>query len=208
MVSLRELWESDLDGNISDDQWSGILNLVHTSSFCARHGLLQCKVLHRAHFTNAKLAKIFPGRSDACNRCNQSPADHLHMFLTCPRLHKFWSDIFGTIEQAFNAKIDPNPMTALFSLPPSENMPINICRVIFFTTLPARRSILLKWKHASPPTHDQWVRDVLQCLQMEKLRFTLKGSLKSFRTTWDPLLDLIKELPITSDAGAVPQVAV
>lgn len=200
MVPLKELWERDLGSNISDDQWSDVLNLVHTSSICARHGLLQCKVLHRAHFTNAKLAQMFPDRSDACNRCNQSPADHLHMFWTCPRLDTFWSDIFGTIEQAYNTKINPNPMTALFGLPPSENMPITIRRVIAFTTLLARRSILLKWIHASPPTHDQWIRDVLQCLQMEKLRFSLKGSLKSFRTTWDPLLGLIKELPITSDA--------
>ena len=202
MVPLKELWEGDLNSNISDNQWSDILDLVHTSSICARHGLLQCKVLHRAHFTNAKLAKIFPDRSDACNRCNQSPADHLHMFWTCPKLHTFWSDIFGTIEQAFSTKIDPNPLTALFGLP-SSDMPSPIRRVIAFATLLARRSILLKWKHTSPPTHDQWIQNVLQCLQLEKLRFSLKGSLKSFRTTWEPLMVHIKELTSTPDTDDV-----
>uniref|UniRef100_A0A667XM65 AIG1-type G domain-containing protein n=1 Tax=Myripristis murdjan TaxID=586833 RepID=A0A667XM65_9TELE len=42
--------------------------LVHSSSICTRHGLLQCKVIHKVHFTNARLAKIFPNQSDACKR--------------------------------------------------------------------------------------------------------------------------------------------
>ncbi len=64
-VSLRESWEHDLGISITDDQWGDILNLVHSSSICVRHGLLQCKVLYRAHLTNAKLAKKIPDMSDA-----------------------------------------------------------------------------------------------------------------------------------------------
>ncbi len=79
--SLKQTWEQDLGIDISEDQWKNILGLIHSSSICARHALKQCKVLHRA-----KLAKIFPNRSDACNRCKQSPADHLHMFWSCLRL--------------------------------------------------------------------------------------------------------------------------
>lgn len=78
-ISLKDLWEQDLGTVITDNQWRSILKLVHSSSICARHGLLQCKVLHRAHLTSAKLAKIYSNHSDACNRCRQSPADHLHM---------------------------------------------------------------------------------------------------------------------------------
>lgn len=78
-ISLKDLWEQDLGTVITDNQWRSILKLVHSSSICARHGLLQCKVLHRAHLTNAKLANIYSNHSDACNRCRQSPADHLHM---------------------------------------------------------------------------------------------------------------------------------
>lgn len=40
---------------------------MNSSSICAWHGLLQCKVLHKTHFTNPKLARITSDRSDACN---------------------------------------------------------------------------------------------------------------------------------------------
>ncbi len=99
-LHLKQIWEQDLGIDIPEDQWKNILGLIHSLSICARHALIQCKVLHRAHFTNAKLAKIFPNRSVACNRCKQSPADHIHMFWSCPRLMDYWSDIFRTLSQA------------------------------------------------------------------------------------------------------------
>ncbi len=52
---FKEIWEQDLSIPISDEQWSYILYWVHSSSICARHGLIQCKVLYRAHLTNAQL---------------------------------------------------------------------------------------------------------------------------------------------------------
>ena len=41
----KHLWEQDLGINFEDDQWDKILELVHNSSVCARHGLIQCKSL-------------------------------------------------------------------------------------------------------------------------------------------------------------------
>lgn len=202
-TSVKESWEGELGVDISDIKWRDILHLVQTSSICARHSLMQCKVLHRAHFTNAKLARIFPLRGDACNRCKQSPANHTHMFWSCPSLKAFWSSIFNTLEQALNTPIPLNPLTALFGVPPTQNMPTTTQRVIAFTTLLARRAILLKWKHVSPPTHDRWIQDLLQCINLEKIRFSLQGSLTLFHKTWTPLLLLINDLTINPDADEV-----
>ena len=199
-ISPKNVWEKDLGVDITDVQWRDILKRIHSSSICARHGLLQWKVLHRAHFTNAKLAKIYPSHSDACNRCKQSPADHVHMFWSCPRLTNFWSNIFQTLKQALNTNLEPNPLTALFGLPLPKNRPVSTQRVMAFTTLLARRAILLKWKHISPPTHNSWIREILQCLKLEKLRFSQKGSLTAFHKTWDPLLAYISNsLNVTPD---------
>ena len=149
---------------ISDDHWARILDRVHSSSICAGHGRLQCKVLHKAHFTNARLAKIFPNRSDACERCRQSPAGHVRMFWTCPQLTSFWSNIFDTLNQVLNCNLGPNPLTALFGITPDLCLPATSQCVIAFTTLLARRAILLKWKQASPD--DRWIQDVLLCIEI------------------------------------------
>ncbi len=202
-VSLRESWEHDLGISITDDQWGDILNLVHSSSICARHGLLQCKVLYRAHLTNAKLAKKFPDRSDACHRCKQSPANHLHMFWSCPQLTDFWSNVFDTLNNALNIDLDPNPLTVLFGISSRPDLTISSRQVIAFTTVLARRAILLKWKHVIPPSHDMWIREIFCCIKLEKLRFLLSGSLKSFHKTWKPFLDHIKGLPCSPDTSTI-----
>lgn len=192
--SLKQTWEQDLGFDISEDQWKDILDLIHSSSICARHALIQCKVLHRAHYTNAKLAKIFSNISDECNRCKHSPADHLHMFWSCPRLTDYWSDIFRTISQALNLTIAPDVLTVLFGLSPTSITSSTMRGVIAFTTLLARRAILLKWKHVSPPSYEDWAREVLHCIQLEKIRFSYKGSLSSFYKTWNPILSIIRQV--------------
>lgn len=185
--TFKDIWEQDLGVSITEDLWHNILNQVHSSSICARHGLIQCKILFRAHLTNAQLANIFPDRSAACNRCKQSPANHLHMFWTCPKLATFWSYLFETLKKALNINIVPDPFLALFGVSPMPDLMARDRKVMAFTTILARRAILLKWKHPSPPSHDRWIQDIFYCVGLEKLRCSLSGSLKSFYKTWDPL---------------------
>lgn len=176
-ASFKTSWEQDIGVVMSKESWDKILHLVHSASICARHGLLQCKILFKAHYTNAILAKIFPDKNSECNRCHQAPANHLHMFWTCSQLSTFWSDIFKSLSEIFQIPINLDPLTALFGLPQNPNIPLNIKRAIAFTTLQARRSILLKWKRASPPTHNKWIQEIFSCLKLKKKQYSLKGSL-------------------------------
>lgn len=124
---------------------------MHSSSPCARHGLVQFKVLHRLHFTNSKLAKIYPNISPVCGRCSQSPATTAHMFWLCPKL-EFWKKIFESYKQIYGIPIDPDPLMGIFGVV-TEGIDLrkDIQSVIAFTTLLARRLILFKWKRVDPP---------------------------------------------------------
>ena len=196
----RAAWESDLSIALTDKQWSSALSLVHTSSICARHGLLQCKILHRIHYTNAKLARIYPAVNDACNRCNQSPATHCHMFWSCPKLTTFWQNIFNTISGAYGQTVLPNPISAIFGSPSDIDLPAVVKRVLSFSTLLARRLILLDWKLPCPPSYNRWIRDVLYNLKLEKLRFSLNGSTKKFYNIWLPFLIFVDSPGVPLDA--------
>lgn len=92
--NIKSSWEKELGEEISREQWEEVLKRVHASSICARHGLLQCKLIHRAHWTKARLSKIYQDVNPSCVRCNQTPANHVHMFWRCPSLVDFWKDIF------------------------------------------------------------------------------------------------------------------
>lgn len=44
LQDVRKLWENDLGEEMTDDQWETVLKLIHSSSPCARHSLIQLKV--------------------------------------------------------------------------------------------------------------------------------------------------------------------
>ncbi len=48
------------------------------------------------------------------------------------------------------------------------NLSVTVQKALAFTTLLARRLILLKWKHVSPPSFDTWLKEVFTCNKLEK----------------------------------------
>lgn len=167
---VKNSWQSDLGRDFTDIEWAGMLDKVHSSSPCARHALIQFKILHRLHFTNSKLARIYPTISPACIRCKHSPATTAHMFWSCPKLEVFWKDIFKSFSDIYDVSIDPDPLLAVFGTSPESTvLTVGMCNVIAFTTLLARRLILFHWKKTEPPTHNRWVKEVMCYIQLEKI---------------------------------------
>lgn len=163
-----------------------VLRWVHSSSISARHGLLQCKILHRYHLTKVRLSRIYGDVDPVCDRCHQYPATYFHMFWTCPSLHNFWLEIFNTISQITSVSVTPSAITALFGVtltPAISNYEKNF---VAFVTHLARRLILIKWKSPTAPTHHSWIRDIFYFVNMEKIRYTMRGSSANFKRTWGP----------------------
>ena len=145
--------------------------------------------LNRVHLTKAKLARIYPNTDPTCDRCKHAPATLIHMFWTCSTLRTFWLAIFKSLSEVFSMVIDPHPLIALFGVRPGDCIwPLNMHNVVAFTTLLARRQILLNWKSAKPPSHTRWIRDIMFHLKLEKIKFTLKGNKDKFNKVWMPFL--------------------
>ena len=89
--AVQSAWEESLNVKLTEQQWESVLSLIHLSSIFSLHRLIQCKVFFRTYYTSARLAKIYPSVSDACGRCDFSPANHVHMFWSCAKLVSFWS---------------------------------------------------------------------------------------------------------------------
>lgn len=134
----------------------------------------------------------------SCPRCKGQPADHIHMFWSCPALSIFWPNIFDAFTKIFGKKVCPSPISAIFGISPL-TLPSNAHNVIAFTTLIARRSILLNWKRQSPPSFKRWIRETMYFLKLEKIRFTLKRTTQQFLETWNPFLNYFEELQISLD---------
>ena len=116
LIKIRQEWENELGIQFEDSWWVRAKLQVNYSSSCARLNLIQYKVLHRIHFSKAKLAKFFPGTSDACNRCAFVPSDLAHTFWLCSKLTGFWKNFFKIISKVLDIDIHC-PLIAIFGVP-------------------------------------------------------------------------------------------
>ncbi len=62
-------WSKDLNIETDAETWQLVLKRVHNSSVCARHGVLQCKVVYGVHWSKSKLARMFPNIDPCCDKC-------------------------------------------------------------------------------------------------------------------------------------------
>lgn len=68
--------------------------------------------------------------------------------------------------------------------------------MLAFSTLLARRRILLEWKSAHPPKSSSLMKDLILFLKLEKIKYCIRGSTQKFYETWSPLLSYFEKLDI------------
>ena len=69
--------------------------------------------------------------------------------------------------------------------------------MVTFVTLLARRLICLNWKQVQAPTYTALMKDVMHYLQLEKIKFELRGSEDKFYKTWQPFIDHFNKSVLT-----------
>lgn len=193
---IKMKWETDFDEVIPEETWQKIIKNIFSSSICLRHAVIQFKVVYRLHWSRTRLAKINADIDPICVRCSLAPATLLHMFWTCPRLHSFWQNIFGTFSKMCGKTVEPSPYIALFGVAPMDS-PFLLRKettMMAFCSLLARRLILLTWKDSVPPLFNHWIREVMCHLRLEKIRYTIRGSTGTFYNIWQPFLSFVEDM--------------
>lgn len=131
---------------------------------------MQFKIVHRAHYSKSRLAKIYPNVTECCDRCSQAPCNLTHMFWSCLRLGEYWKSYFSAISVILEQVIEPSPQIAIFGIPEAgKNQSVRQANVISFTSLIAHQRILLLWKRPLPPSLASLLRDTMSFLEMEKI---------------------------------------
>ena len=76
--------------------------------------------------------------------------------------------IFDTLTEITGTLTEPNGITALFGI---SQLPVPELQadLIAFVTLLARRLILMRRKSPTPPSHAQWIKEIINNLQLEQI---------------------------------------
>ncbi len=140
---LKVAWEKDAGINLSDDLWSEILQRIHSCSINARLQLIQFKILHRLHYYKVKLHKIYPAVSPVCDRCQGAEGTLSHSFWFCPKLHRYWQDIFSWYSAAYNQAFLPEVELAIFGYSDTiSSLPYYLQLALMLGMVVAKRIIL------------------------------------------------------------------
>ena len=85
------------------------LSGIHSCSVNGRHHLIKFKVVHRLHYSKARVYTMYPSVSPVCVRCNISEGTQSQAFWSCTLLTGFWSKIFDWYTNTYGMMIHPEP---------------------------------------------------------------------------------------------------
>lgn len=188
-VRIREAWEEELGVELVGDVWDGGLSAVRACSVNSRHQLIQYKVIHRLHYSKQRLHRIYPSVSPTCDRCQTSVGTLSHAFWFCPSLSELWSGVFDWYSGAYKISLPLDAILAIFGCSQlSQHFPTATQQALMLGMTVAKRLILREWKSPSSLPFQRWMKDMINVIRMEKLRFTRTNSLKKFSDIWGPFL--------------------
>lgn len=192
-MTIKAMWEEDLNIKITDEVWKNALNNLHHCSINARLQLIQFKVLHRLHYSKVKLHKMFPQTSPLCNRCKIANSTLAHQFWSCPYVQGFWCSIFSWYSRALKIHIVPEPESALLGYSITlDNLDRDLRSAIMYGMVIAKRCILKLWRSDESPQFAVWLREFVGALHIERLRYVMSGNLQKFHAVWRPILEHLK----------------
>lgn len=181
-------WERDL-GQITGEQWEEALQSISTCSLNVAQKVSQLFIALRVHYTPRKLHRMGRAADPLRCRCRQHDGDLIHLLWRCPRLHRYWNEIAGTLNGVFQTKVPTDPLCCILGVL-EDVVPEEWTRVAFSRALfQARKLILMGWKSTLPPTSNSWIAHMGQTLIREKYIYQHRGCLGRFERIWSKWFD-------------------
>lgn len=97
-------------------------------------------------------------------------------------------------------KLTPCPELAIFGvLSDHQTIRKKFKDSIAFASLLARRRILLEWKAPVAPKASVWLKDLMLYLDLEKIKYDLRGTPGKFDSVWGCMISYIAKLKTLQD---------
>lgn len=167
--SYLSAWKSDLQMDISVEEWEKTCLLARTQTINTRCKMLQYKWLFRTYITPVRLHHFNANIPDTCIKCNEEVGTLFHCMWACRKIQIFWREVLELISRLTENVVPVDARLCILHIYP-EDIPVNARKrkLINFCLLQAKRVIALKWKEIQRPTSSQWIKEMSCSLAMEK----------------------------------------
>lgn len=203
----RLAWCSDLNEDITVEEWKDICFQCHVQTINTRFKLLQYKWLMRIYFTPELLHRIYPNTPDTCVKCGLHKGSLFHCLWECTLIQAFWKEVVAIISICIKERLPLCPKLCIFGcFPANSTLSNSRKRMVIFCLLEAKHKIAVSWKSIHRPSKQSWIEGLLQSLALEKLTYAVKGKYNTFIKIWGSFLGCllttwgIHEIYMTRDA--------
>ena len=186
-------WNSDLEGELTKEQWNTACMEAQTQTSNTRLKLLQYNWLMRVYITPEKMNKINADIPDTCYRCGKDKGTLFHCLWTCPKVKEFWEEVRRELQEILSIEIKLDPKLFLLGLYPPGHR-IKRSEIIFLDLglLQAKRTIALSWKKMGKPSIGHWFKELTVCLPLERITYTIKNKQELFEEIWGRFIQYVK----------------
>lgn len=103
----------------------------------------------------------------------------------------------NTMSTVLGVNLHPSPLIAIFEIPDASHaLNSNQKDILAFTSLLARRCLLLHWKSVNYSPISRWLKDTIFFLKLEKIKYTLRGCTDKFFCKWQPFVSYFTSLKL------------
>lgn len=186
----RRQWQTDLECEITDNVWASVIENTHKILCCNIDRERQFKILHRLHCTPWLRGRLGLNLS-ICIKCNSETGTYVHMFWTCAKIQSFWREVRDEVSSliGYDCQLSPLQCVLAARVDSARNNPN--AKLIGILLYAARKSILKLWISKDTPSLDDWYKEVLRILPLERLTYTIHDNVDGFIKIWQPVLDSV-----------------
>lgn len=187
---IRRQWQIDLECQIGEDTWTTIMKNTLTILSCNNDRERQFKILHRLHYTPLMRGRLGLSSSN-CNKCDREIGTYAHMFWKCSKIQMFWNEVKKELDTLIGHDLDLSPLQCILAAKVSSARNNHNAKLIGILLYMARKTILKFWIHKDTPTLDDWYKEVMSIIPLEKLTYSLHDNLEGFTRVWQPVFDAV-----------------
>lgn len=186
---VRDRWEKEANIVLTEEEWLDICEIQSTTSSSGQWREFAWKNTMRFFITPRRtyLQSGRPGAGSCWRECNNSMADHYHIFWGCPAIQSYWLGIVSEINLIMEFEVECSFNTVyLGNIPTTFNTQDKYLLKILLVA--SKKAITKKWLNKNPPTKEEWITIVKGVFEMERLTFSLRLCTDKFYKYWSKWL--------------------
>ena len=183
--NTKEKWENELTTTISEHDWKDACKRIFKTTQSKYWKEFAWKINMKIFLTPKILSKYRPTGSAECwRKCSETEANHVHIFLFCPILKRFWETVKVKITNTFGLKNPLHPINILLGIIPFEIQREGDKYLFTILRIAALKQITRKWLDANPPSSNDWEKTIEEIKEMERITYKMNNREDEFMRNW------------------------